>query len=335
MDIQKTIAIDYSWLGPTGIGRVADEVIARQPPNWDINGIRANRPNAGPFTALDLTVRLQRLEADLFWSPGFIPPMFARGKRVVLTVHDLTHLHYYGRSRKLYYDLYIRPLLKRVDRIITVSEFTRSELISWAGLDDEKVTMIYNGVGPAFSQAGPRTSVDRPFILYIGNRRSYKNVPMLMRAFALSGLIKLDFTLALTGARSAEYNQLEAELGIGLHVRYLGFVPEVELPMLYRSAHALAFISMYEGFGLPIVEAMASGTPVLTSNVSSMPEVAGSAAVVINPHDVHDIADGLRTVALDESSRKDLVKRGLARAQHFDWNVTGTKYWEVFNEVVR
>jgi glycosyltransferase involved in cell wall biosynthesis len=335
MNIRKTIAIDYSWLGPTGIGRVADEVIARRPLDWDINGIRVNRPNAGPFTAVDLTLRLQRLKADLFWSPGFIPPMLSGGKRVVLTVHDLTHLHYYGRSRKLYYDWYIRPLLQRVDRIITVSEFTRNELMKWAGLDEEQVTMIHNGVSPAFSQTGPRTTINRPFILYVGNRRSYKNVPMLMRAFASSGLIKLGFTLALTGGRSPEYDQIEAELGIVSHVRYLGFVPEEELPTLYRSAHAVAFISLYEGFGLPIVEAMASGTPVLTSNVSSMPEVAGSAAILVDPRDMHDIAGGLRTIALDEIARKDLVERGLVRARQFDWDVTGKKYWQVFNEVVR
>lgn len=180
------IAIDYSWLGPTGIGRVASEVIDRAPGNWSIRGVREGRPNAAPLTPLDLWLTLRKTDARLFWSPGFMPPVASAGIPCVLTVHDLTHLHYYGSAKRAYYNALIRPLLKRASHIVTVSDFTKRELLEWGGLEESKVTTITNAVSPVFSRDGRVITLDRPYILYAGNRRPYKNVERLVKAFAAS-----------------------------------------------------------------------------------------------------------------------------------------------------
>ena len=328
------IAIDYSWLGPTGIGRVAAEVISRAPASWNIIGIRERRPNAAPFTPFDLWRTLSKTSADVFWSPGFMPPILKGRAPVVLTVHDLTHLHYYGRAKRLYYEALIKPLLHHVDHIVTVTQFTREELLDWSGVDENKVTFIPNAVSRDFTSVGPTCQDGRKFILYAGNRRPYKNVPLLMKAFAASGLAKKGYMLGLTGNRTPEFDQIEHACGLGGDVRYFGFVPDAELPQLYRSAHAVAFVSLYEGFGLPILEAMASGVPTLTSNISSMPEVSGDAALLVDPHSMDAIAAGLTEVSENQSLRDTLVSRGLSRAAEFSWDRTADMYWSLFSRVI-
>lgn len=328
------IAIDYSWFGPTGIGRVAEEVVRRTPKEWCIEEVRKGKPNAAPLTPLDLWRTIRNSSADLFWSPGFMPPIFDIGKPVVLTVHDLTHLHYYGKAKKLYYDALIKPLLRRTSHIATVSDFTRNELLAWSGISQERVTMIPNAVSQEFSVEGPRLQSDRKYLLYAGNRRSYKNVPLLMKAFSLSGLAKQGYMLGLTGARTPELEQIERTHGLEGHIRYFGFVPDDALPALYRSAHAVTFISLYEGFGLPILEAMASGVPVVTSNVTSMPEVAGGAALLVDPHVVDSVVAGLVEIAEDQNTRTGLIARGLQRASEYSWDKTANGYWQLFSRVL-
>jgi len=327
------IAIDYSWLGPTGIGRVATEVINRVPQGWRITGVREGRPNAAPLTPFDLWQTLRGTSASLFWSPGFMPPLANAGIPTVLTVHDLTHLHYYSSAKKAYYNALIKPLLKRASHIVTVSDFTRDELLNWSGLPEDRVTTILNAVSPSFNSSGPVIKLDRPYILYAGNRRSYKNVDRLVKAFAVSKLPEQGYVLGLTGNSSEELNRLTHESGLEKHVHYFGFVPEEELPALYRGAHALAFVSLYEGFGLPILESMASGVPVLTSNISSMPEVAGDAALLIDPHDVASIAAGLVEIAEHKEKREQLISRGFERAARYSWDKTAADYWTLFSRL--
>lgn len=331
----STIAIDYSWLGPTGIGRVADEVMRRMPSGWHVKGIREGRANAAPLTPVDLWMALSRTKAEVFWSPGFMPPLHNSGIPTILTIHDLTHLHFYSKTKRNYYKFLIKPLLKHAAHIVTVSNFTRNELLAWSGLPPDKVTMIPNAVSPQFAQDGRSIDISKPFILYPGNRRSYKNVQRLMAAFASSGLAGKGYVLGLTGCRTAEFDQLERALDLESHVHYFGFVSDEDLPALFRGAHALAFVSLYEGFGLPILEAMASGIPVLTSNVSSMPEVAGQAALLVDPTDVHEIAEGLMQICENQPERKALVQKGLAHARQYSWDKTANEYWKLFSDVKR
>lgn len=323
------VAVDLSWLGPTGIGRMADEVLRRAPSNIEVAGIRKDLGNARPLTPISLAYHIARARADIFWSPGFIPPLVRRNVPSAITVHDLTHLHYYGNKHRVYYDRIILPLLKKVDVILTVSDFTRNELLEWSGLPDERVIRIYNGADPGFSPHGAVTDIGKPYVLYVGNRRSYKNVTGLMRAFAQSGLAAQGYMLGLTGKQDAELTTLASTLNITEAVHYFGFVPEQDLPALYRGARALAFVSMYEGFGLPILEAMGCGTPVLTSTKSSMPEVAGGAALLVDPFDDAAISERLVRLCVDDRLRGELRTAGLKRALDFDWGRTAREYWQV------
>lgn len=328
------IAIDVSWLGPTGIGRVASEVLSRGPSDWNIIEIRHGRRNAAPLTPFDLAREIGRANADLFWSPGFMPPVRFGKTPVVLTVHDLTHLHYYNLHHRIYYNLLVKPLLKRTSRIVTVSDFSRAELLTWSGVNSDKVVQIYNGVSEDFSSVGPKVDIGRPYILYVGNRRSYKNVIGLMKAFAISGLADKGFVLALSGASDEECLRAESELGLGGLIHYFGFIPETSLSSVYRGAHALALVSLYEGFGLPILEAMACGVPVVTSNLSSMPEVSGMFAVLVDPHCIEEISLGLNEVTLNSELRARLSEAGMQHARKFTWASTARQYWDLFNQLL-
>ncbi len=330
----KKIAIDASWLGPTGIGRVATEVINRAPADWEIIEIRAGKKNADPLTPIDLAKEISRTNSDVFWSPGFMPPAYYGKTPVVLTVHDLTHLHYYKPHHRIYYNHVIRHLIKKASSIITVSEFSKNELLSWSGIDKKKVERIYNGVSPDFTPKGNATDIGRPYILYIGNRRSYKNVVGLIRAFAKSGLNRKGFTLGLSGKPDTSLLNLETELGLSGSIHYFGFIPENELPSVYRGAHALAFVSMYEGFGLPVLEAMACGIPVLTSTSSSLPEIAGGAALLANPNSIDEISSGLQAICLNSAVRNELTVKGLMNANLFSWDETATQYWGTFSSIL-
>jgi glycosyltransferase involved in cell wall biosynthesis len=328
------IAVDASWLGPTGIGRVAAEVLNRCPSDWTIVEIRNNKKNAAPLTPFDLSKEISRSNADVFWSPGFMPPFFYGKTPVVLTIHDLTHLHYYKVYHRLYYNYIIKKLVTYANLIITVSDFSKSEFLSWSGMSREKVVRIYNGVSNDFSSIGNVFTADRPYILYVGNRRSYKNVLGLMRAFAYSTLREKGFILALSGDSDEACQELESQLGLIGSIYYLGFIPESQLSSVYRGAHALAFVSFYEGFGLPVLEAMACGIPVLTSTVSSLPETAGEAALLVDPTNIEAITIGLESVCLDDDLRRSLIAKGLKHASMFSWDKTARQYWNSFSKVL-
>lgn len=327
------VAVDASWSGPTGIGRMMSEVLARKPQGIDILNIREGLPNAKPLTPFGLSHALKKSGADIFWSPGFVPPVRTHGTPIAITIHDLTHLHYFNWKHRFYYNTVIRRLLKNVDIIFTVSDHARSDILEWAGLPEEKVVRIYNGVDPAFSAEGERMGIGRPYILYIGNRRINKNVDGLMRAFIKSGLAADGYVLGLTGKRDEAMEALESQYGISGDVHYFGFVDEADLPALYRGAHMVAFPSLYEGFGLPVIEGMACGTPVLTSTVSSLPEVAGGAALLVDPADVDDIAQGLQHLCRDDALRARLRTDGLVRASQFSWDQTAREYWDVLSRL--
>lgn len=323
-----TLAVDASWLRDGGIARMANEVIERKPPNVRIVEIRREKSPAGVFTPLDLALAARAVEADAIWSPGFMPPLFKPpGKRVFITIHDLAHLQHYSNKHRLYYDSVIRRLLGNVDRLFTVSDYTAEEIVRWASVDRSRIERIYNGVSKAFVATGAVRAHDRPYILYVGNRRSYKNIERLIVAFARSELVELGFELLLTGSDDGLTSTWAAEQGIRDSVRYLGAISDADLASAYRGASALAFLSLYEGFGLPVVEAMACGCPVVTSSSTALAEVAGSAAVTVDPCSIDAIATALKQICLNEPLRADLRAAGLVRSAQFSWDVAAANYW--------
>jgi glycosyltransferase involved in cell wall biosynthesis len=217
-----------------------------------------------------------------------------------------------------YFDFLIKPAIKNSAVVFTVSEFSREKIIQWSGVAPEKVVSVGNGVSPCFSPSGPLWHHKRPYLLYIGNQRAHKNVEGLIMAFAQSNL-KSNFDILLNGSPSKGVARKILDHNLGGHLCFLGDVSEDLLPSLYRGAHALVMPSKYEGFGLPLVEAMASGTPVLSSKLTAMPEVCGTAALYFDPHDFESFVNGLNQLE-DVDLLAKLKIEGIKQAAKFSWN---------------
>lgn len=328
----NNILIDSSWNGNTGIGRVYMEYIQRLPADLHTNYLQLSCRKNNPLYPVLLTRALRTYKNNVFWSPGFYPP-FLQKIRTVITVHDLTHLHYYSKLHNVYYNQIIKALYKKVDLIITVSDYTRNELLNWAGLKPEQVVMIHNGVSSEFTPEGSKIDLGWPFLFYPGNRRIYKNIYRLICAYAKSDAPKSGIRLLLTGDLDEWVAGVAARNNVSGLVVCTGNITDHEIPAYYRSSLAVVFVSLYEGFGLPVLEGLASGVPVITSNVSSLPEVAGDAALLVNPFQVDGIMQGINDIIFNPSLRNHLVQRGMARIKHFSWDESAEKLWKLVMQV--
>ena len=295
------IHYDPRWSGPHGIGRFSDEVIARLP---DAQPLRAGVRKLSLLDPLATTLAVMGLRAGVYFTPGFNPPLRCPVP-FVFCMHDLIHLRFAGESsalRRAYYGLVVGPAAQRAARVLTVSEYSRREILEWTGLNSERVEVVGNGVSEVFRPEGPRHEPGYPYFLHVGRRGSHKNVDRLVAAHAASRCgrdVRLLFTEDLDDAQLAAH---------------------------YRGAVALVFPSLYEGFGIPVVEAMACGTPVLTSNVTALPETVGEGnALIVDPLSVDAIAAGLDRLAEDAALRVQLRERGLLRAAAFTWSRVAEK----------
>ncbi len=324
------IYADQRWIGEHGIGRFARHVLA------DLD-YRSLPLEPGPAAALDawrLSRALRNLHRhDLFFSPGYNSPLFCPSP-FVFTIHDLSHIYCPENSSpliRLYYATVLKLACHRAARILTVSEFTRGQIIEWSGVNPEKVFNVSCGVDSAYHPGDERYGLPFPYVLCVSNRKRHKNEFRVLEAFANSGLAA-SLHLVFSGNPVPEIARRIQRDHINGKVHFLGIVPEAKLPSLYRGAEALVFPSLYEGFGLPVLEAMACGTPVVTSNLTGMPEVAGGAALLVDPASVEQIADGVRRVVLDPSLRAELQKKGPARAAHFSWARTARHVHDLLAE---
>jgi len=298
---------------------------------------------------------LRRLTPDLVHIPlNRVPLLMIRP--YVVTVHDLSSLlfefHGSDSHMKLLRGIYRRGLL-RASRVISVSEATRRDLHDVLGIPFEHVRRVYEAPDPEFLAASGRMGdeekqrileryqISYPFLLYAGNIRPHKNVPRLVEAFAVvrdqlsSHPIYKDLRLIIIGDTISQYpsvRQAVIKSRAEAVVRFLGFVPFDTLRCFYQSAAAFVFVSRYEGFGLPPLEAMACGTPVVASNVSSLPEVVGDSAVQVNPENVFEIARGIKEVLLDDDLRATLIRCGLDQARRFSWERTAREVLEIYRE---
>lgn len=324
--IRRKVLIDSSWEGDTGIGRLYREIMARKPDSVEVVPLVQEKNPAGFLAPYHLAQKIKESEGEVFYSPAFIPPLFS-DIPFVFTIHDLMHLFFYSRMHKEYYRWIIGPLAKTAKKIITVSEYSKSLLVEKLGIPRDLIRVIYNGVGENFLQNEREYQLDRPYFLYVGNRRNYKNIPAMLEAFSRADIPR-DFIFALSGNPDPEIEFQIHRLGIESRVRFLGMIPEEDLPSVYKGAHATLFVSKMEGFGLPIVESMASGTPVLTSSASSLPEIAGGAAICVPADDLRAIQQGIEILVKDQSTYVSCVEKGLTRAREFSWQKTASQTWE-------
>lgn len=321
----KKVLIDNRWMGDTGIGRLCKEVINHTPDEVNSSFVSSNMGLGNLFSPLMLGNEIRKHKPEIFYSPSFMPPV-AFSTPYIFTVHDLMHLFYYTKMHRVYYQQVIAKLAKKAKAIITVSHYSKQQLVDLLGIREELISVIYNGVDPSFYQNREAHAIGRPYLLYVGNRRKNKNLAAMLVAFAQADIPK-EFVFLLTGNPNPELIVLLSKLRISSRVRFLGFVKESELPKLYHGAYATMFVSLMEGFGLPVIESMASGTPVLTSSESSLPEVAGGAALCVNPYNVDAITSGINKLVSDQELYSELKEKGLRRAQDFSWKKTAQETW--------
>lgn len=251
---------------------------------------------------------------------------------VVVTIHDLAYLRYphvHPRGRRIYLSAFTRFTVRRARAVIAVSEYTRGEIGRLLRVPDERTHVIYEGVDADFCPLPQdqveafrrRRGLPEHYLLYVGNLEPRKNLVRLVQAYA--GLADKGGTrLVLAGARGWGYGDLFQavdQLGLSGRVLFPGFVPREELPLWYNGAQAFVYPSLYEGFGLPPLEAMACGIPVIVSTAASLPEVVGEAGLQVPPEDVQALTAALQRLLTDKDLKASLVERGLAQAQRFTW----------------
>jgi len=283
---------------------------------------------------------------DLFHAPHYVLPALV-GCKSVVTIHDCIHLRFpQYLPNKLGY-AYARSALwiatHRSNRILTVSEASKRDILKYFRVPPGKIDVIYNAIDERFNEpptdeeiarVRERYQLNDPFVLYAGNIKPHKNLERLIEAFHMLRKGPLEHVkLLIIGDEISKYATLRRAVHkykLHKHVRFFGFVPDKTLAALYRLASVFVFPSLYEGFGLPPLEAMASGTPVVTSNVSSLPEVVGDAALLIDPYQPEAIADAMRRVLLEPALRDELRRRGLLRVQEFSWERSIRRVREIY-----
>ncbi len=286
---------------------------------------------------LSIPRKLHNLGVDLFHSPHYVLPLLTT-KPSVVTVHDCIHLlfpQYLPSRAAFHYARFMMGSAVRRSRLVfTVSEASRRDILRfYPDANPERVQVVPNAIDESLLEDPGEEEIERVkeryqirgrFVLYVGNIKPHKNLDRLVAAFASlkkrSGFEEVK--LLIIGDQLHQQGFLRRAVesaGVRQDVRFFGFVPDTTLAALYRLASVFAFPSLYEGFGLPPLEAMACGTPVVTSRISSLPEVVGDAAILVDPLSVDDIARGIARVLEDETLRKDLVARGRSRARQFSW----------------
>jgi glycosyltransferase involved in cell wall biosynthesis len=350
----------------TGIGRYTESLLAcLSRENIDPILLHAGRRGAPPGSLtlpgcrwlpalltlgqVQISYMAGRHGLELIHDPtGTMPHTLARAKKVA-TVHDMVPYIYPQTSSRLDWLIYrwwLPLAAPRLDALITDSHNSKKDILRFMPISSEKVKVSPLS-SPSHFKVLPeeevlevlaRFNISRPYILYVGSIQARKNLARLLEAYAQLRRWSSKWTLVVVGARkwksSPVYAALE-RLGMSEAVNFTGFVEDEDLPALYNGADLFVFPSLYEGFGLPVLEAMACGTPVVTSNASSLPEVAGEAALLVDPYNVEEIAAAMRRVLEDPDLAQELREKGLARAKQFSWERTARQTIEVYKKVLR
>ncbi|NDJ86330.1 MAG: glycosyltransferase family 4 protein [Chloroflexi bacterium] len=290
-------------------------------------------------------------DVGLFHSPDFTLPPTLPGTRTILTVHDLSYVRAPETAHpvlKAYLDRAVPWSVARADHVLADSQATKDDLVELYGTPPDKVTVLLSGVNPIYQPVDDPGILEDvreryhipsgvPYIFSIGTVQPRKNYERLMRALVALGNAFSDMHLVIAGGKGwldTPIYETVKTLGIEERVHFTGYVEDRDVPALYSGAVCTAYVSLYEGFGFPVVESMACGTPVVTSNVSSLPEVAGTAALMVDPYDIDAIAEGLRRVLDDSDYRAQLVAAGFEQAARFTWEGSARQLLQVYAKVL-
>lgn len=314
------------------------------PPNYKLIKIKTRNRWLRPL-------RLRSLVADnppdIYHSQYFFPPLFRYPS--VITIHDisfLAHPEWFTHREKFLFK-FLTSSIKRSKKVITVSAFSKNELARYHNIKNDKISVIYNGVSPIFKPEMPphiiykiklKYCLPDNYILYVGRFNARKNIPTLLKAFSFfKKQDKAGFKLVFVGKEEGvaeKIKGLTAKLNLSGEAKFIDYLPYADLPAIYSAARLFVFPSFYEGFGLPPLEAMSCGIPVITSNTSAFPEVLADAAVMVDPHDTGKLAEAMESLLLDSALREKMIFKGLEHVKKFSWVNTAQKTLAVYKEAL-
>ncbi len=339
-DLSHEFVLYFDREPPEDLPCMAD---GRMMDGWESRSLTASHSRLWTLLTLPRAARDDELDVLHVQYNG---PRIAR-PALVTTVHDISFRlfpEWFSLKDRLVLDLGLRSTLNVAKHVLAVSECTREAVVEQYGVPPERITVTHNALPPGFSAPSEaltdtvldRHNIERPYALFVGVRQPRKNLARAIRAFMQARRRGgLDHRLVLVGKRGWRDDQIDRAIEeAGEQVQPLGYLPDEELPALYAGADVLLFPSLYEGFGIPVLEAFACATPVITSNVSALPEVAGDAALLVNPRDQEEIANALLELLGDESLREELVRRARERLQQFDWRETARATLSAYHQAV-
>jgi glycosyltransferase involved in cell wall biosynthesis len=286
---------------------------------------------------------LKAVKADLFHTPSFVAPILCPC-RLVMTIHDLNHMvlpEFYTILHQIYYQFFVRSCIGRSEYILTVSNFSKSEILRNLQVDPQKVFVTYNGVLPNYEPVADPLflqyvrdiyELPKDFIFCLSNNKPHKNIHQLVRAFCFSDL---NIPLVLASPVDRAIIKIAENYGKKHLIYFSKFIAEEHLPAVYSLTRLFVFPSTYEGFGLPPLEALACGVPVVVARSSSLPEVVGDNAIFTDPYDYQDIARALKIGIEDEELRNRLRKNGMQHARRFSWTEMTRQTLEIYERCAR
>ena len=283
------------------------------------------------WTQFQLPKIYKQLKANLLFSPIPEAPLYQKTRNIIM-VHDLIPLRFprWNSALTQYFKWWFPEVLRQSEHIICNSQATADDLVNFFQVPAQKITPIllaYNAQHfRRLENLSPLNPDSKPYFLYLGRHDPHKNLTRLLTAFSKLPNSE-DYELWLAGPTDKRYTPKlglqAAELGIQNQVKFLDYVSYQQLPIVLNQAFGLVFPSLWEGFGFPVIEAMACGTPVITSNLSSLPEVAGDAAILVNPYEVLELTNAMQSLMEDQEKRSQLVQKSLDKAKQFSWKKTG------------
>ncbi|TAN62048.1 glycosyltransferase family 1 protein [bacterium] len=290
---------------------------------------------------------IRSIAPDIVHYPNFNASILS-SKPSVVTIHDLIYYLFSdscpGLAGQLYAKFMFNAVTRKAKKIIAVSEYSKQELVKHLGIKADKITVVYHGIDPVYAPVKDKKTLDeiiaryalnKDYVLYVGTHQPRKNLVRLIHAFSKVAFKNSSVDLLLTGKVETRWKELYGtaeSLGLKDRVRFLGMVPEKDLPCLYSTAKLFAFPTLYEGFGIPPIEAAACGAPVMISDRTSLPEVAGDYAVVVNPEDVDEMAKAIERVLESKDLQEELRQKGLKSAKRFTWKEAALKTIKVYEE---
>lgn len=296
-----------------------------------------------------LPTKMKQLEIDMVHDPYELGPLsFSMPFKKVVTIHDLSPILFpklFKWGDVMIHKLLFKKTVNNMDKIITVSEHSKKDIMNYLKVPEEKIEVVYLGKDPMFKLMDypdyqdiyGRYGIDNKFILAVGGIHPIKNISNLLKAYYKLKKSGLEHKLVVVGNKMDKWEkivEIVQDLNLNDNVIFTGVVPLQDLAKLYNAAELFVYPCLYAGFGLPPLESMACGTPVVTSNNSSIPEVVGEAGIMIDPYNVEELADAIDNVLKDQEHQADLKKRGLERAKLFNWKETARQTLKIYEDVI-